>query len=100
MTKKTTNNLNNTYVFATNDKFDVSLVKIIDGPLMGSIVKINNVSFPIKPDPDGNYRIKLDYDFIEHPPISIAKSIVSQVIGEIALDILEHHSDAVGSRKN
>ena len=87
-------------MFATNEHYDVSLVKIIDGPLMGSVVKINNVSFPIKPDPDGNYRIKLDYDFIERPPISVAKNIVSQVLGEIAMDILEHHSGAVGSRKN
>lgn len=87
----TTNNLNDTYVFVNRRADSKQFLKIIDGPLMGAVVDIRHVQIPMRPDHDGKVRLNIDYDFVEPPEESQDASTITQVLGEIVVDIILFH---------
>lgn len=88
----TTNNLDDTYAFAARHSDGRQFIKILDGPLAGAVVDIKKVTIPTRPDNGENFTLSIKYDFIENPvEHPVDDSIINQVLGEIAVDIILYH---------
>ena len=85
------NNLNDLYCFLNDDKENWSYVKILRGDLRNCVVKINHVSVASEENEDGTISINVNYDWIDEPKENISEEKITNIIGNIAADILQNH---------